>query len=264
MADEKRFLVDVGMNGLPFPIKAASKVEPAGQSTIATIAIKARIMHEFEAGWIDRFVKVLHSHRDRIGTATLRENTLDYLRELNAAAVRVDFEYPFFIEKRTPASHEKCLVRYICGYSVKIPSLDNKPKVFFKIKVPCITTFPVSGEDLPGGLFGQLSVVTLEVESARDYFPEDAVALVDRHALAPVYSFLTEADQSAIIRKIHEEKKTSVVMVDEIKGELMADKSLDFYSVHCANFGMLHSYATIIRTEKSMWVPFSGYEDSEI
>jgi GTP cyclohydrolase IB len=264
MADEKRFLVDVGMDGLPFPIKAASKADPAGQSTIATISVKARIMHEFEAEWIDRFIQVLHGHRDRIGTATLRENTLDYLKELNATAVRVDFEYPFFVEKKTPVSGEKCLVRYTCGYSVKVPSLDNKPKVFFKIKVPCITTFPKSGEDLPGGLFGQLSVVSLEVESLKDYFPEDAVALVDRHALAPVYSFLTQADQTAIIQKIHDQKKTSVVMVDEIKGELMADKSLDFYSVHCANFGMLHSYATAIRTEKSMWVPFSGYEDSEV
>ena len=28
-----------------------------------------------------------------------------------------------------------------------------------------------------------------------DVFPEDLVDLVDRHALAPVYSFLTEADQ---------------------------------------------------------------------
>ncbi|MBE3110757.1 MAG: GTP cyclohydrolase I FolE2 [Acidobacteria bacterium] len=264
MADEKRFLVDVGMDGLPFPIKAASKVEPEGQNTIATISVKARIMHEFEAEWIDRFIQIVHRHRDRIGTATLRVNTLDYLKELNATAVRVDFEYPFFVEKRTPVSGEKCLVRYTCGYSVKVPSLDNKPKVFFRIKVPCITTFPKSGEGLPGGLFGQLSVVSLEVESAKDFFPEDAVALVDRHALAPVYSFLTLDDQTAIIRKIHEEKKTSVVMVDEIKGELMANKNLDFYSVHCANFGMLHSYATVVGTEKSMWVPFSGYEDSEV
>lgn len=76
MKQEKRFLVDVGMNDLPFPIRAASKVAPEGQATIATISISARIMHEFEPRWIDRFIQIVHQHRDRIGTKTLRTNIL--------------------------------------------------------------------------------------------------------------------------------------------------------------------------------------------
>lgn len=262
MPEEKRFLVDVGMSGLPFPMKADSKMNPNGQDTVANISIKARIMSEFEARWIDRFIQVLHSHRDRIGTKTLKENILDYLSVLDATAIRIDFDYPFFIEKRTPASNEKCLVRYDCFYSAKVATVDNKPKVIFKIKVPCITTFPTYDVSVPGGLFGQLSVVSLEVESQKEIYPEDLVELVDRHALAPVYSFLTPEDKAQIIQKIHSEKKTSVVMVDEIKSELMGRKEFDFYSVSCANFGMLHSYATVVGTEKNMWVPFSGYEDN--
>ena len=44
MADRKRFLVDVGIKDLPFPMKVASKVDPNGQPTIANISISARIM----------------------------------------------------------------------------------------------------------------------------------------------------------------------------------------------------------------------------
>jgi GTP cyclohydrolase I len=264
MTKETRFLVDVGMDGLPFPIKALSRVSPDGQPTIANISIKARIMHEFEAQWIDKFIQVLHRHRDRIGPRTLRENVPDYMRELNATAVRVNFDYPFFVEKLTPVSREKCLVKYACSYAAKSPSLDDPPRAIFRIKVPCITTFPVSDQAKPGGLFGQLSVLAVEIESVRDVYPEDLVDIVDKHALAPVYSFLTLEDQTEVIRKIHSEKKTSVVMVDEIKGELARQDGIDSYTVECSNFGMLHSYATLIRTEKSMWVPFSGYEDAEI
>lgn len=264
MSDEKRFLVDVEMVDLPFPMKVMSKAFADGQDTVAEISIKARIMREFEARWIDRFIQVLHSHRDRIGTKTLRDNISDYVKALNATAIRIDFDYPYFVEKRTPVSGEKCLVRYQCSYSAKVPSLDDKAKITFRIKVPCLTTFPVSEEGMPGGLFAQLSLVTVEVESNKDIYPEDLVDIVDRHALAPVYSFLTPEDQMHIIRKVHSERKTSVVVVDEIKGELMRNKDLDYYSINCANFGMLHSYATVLRTEKSMWVPFSGYEDSEI
>ena len=262
--EERKFLVDVGMSDLPFPIKALSRGSPEGQATIATISIKARIMHEFEAGWIDRFIQIVHAHRDRIGAQTLRQNIGDYMKELKAPTVKVTFEYPFFMEKRTPVSKDKCLVKYNCAFSAKVPSLDDKPKVFFEMSVPCITTYPVSNATQGGGLFGQLSVVRIETESLEDVYPEDLVELVDRHALSPVYSFLTQQDQEAVIRKIHTERRTSVVMVDGIKNELAANRSLKFYAVRCANFGMLHSYSTVIGTEKSWWTPFSGMEDDDI
>ncbi len=109
---EKRFLTDVGMTNLPFPIKVASRVNPEWQLTVATINVNARIMHEFEARWINKFVQILHRHRGNIGTTSLRQNILEYRDELKATNVKVDFEYPFFIEKSTPVSGEKNLVRY--------------------------------------------------------------------------------------------------------------------------------------------------------
>jgi GTP cyclohydrolase I len=264
MVDEKKFLVDVGMRDLPFPMRVMSKVNPDGQFTIANISINARIMHEFEARWIDKFIQIVHEHRDRIGTKTLRVNIMDYLKELNATAVRIDFDYPFFIEKLTPVSREKCLVRYLCTYSTKASSIESEPKIFFKIEVPAITTYPASGPEKPGGLFGQLSIAVIEIQSKKDVYPEDLVDIVDKHALSPVYSFLTEDDQIFIIQKVHSEKKTSVVMTDGIKDELARNRDIDWYSVSCSNFGMLHSYSAVIGTGKSSWVPFSGYGGEEI
>jgi GTP cyclohydrolase FolE2 len=130
--------------------------------------------------------------------------------------------------------------------------------------IPCITTYPASDPEKTGGLLGQLSVVAIETESQKDVYPEDLLDLVDRHALSPIYSFLTKEDQEFVIKKIHTEKRTSVVMLDEIRSELAQNRSLDFYSVKCSSFGMLHSYSTVIGTEKSMWVPFSGYEDVDV
>ena len=99
MSNEKSFLVDVGFKGLPFPFRVTSKVKAEGQETIGEISATARIMKEFESQWIDKFIQVLHSHRDSIGTETLKRNVFDYLRELNATTVTVDFHYPYFIEE---------------------------------------------------------------------------------------------------------------------------------------------------------------------
>lgn len=257
MKEEKRFLQDVGMSDLPFPLKVQSRDNKDGQHTIAQISIAARIMHEFEARWIDKFVQIVHQHQDNIGSETLKINILDYMKELNATKVKVDFNYPFFIEKRTPVSKESCLVRYMCTYSASVSKSDLKPKTSLKITVPCITSYPASDIDKPGGLFGQLSSVEIEVQSHNEIYPEDLIELVDKYALVPVYSFLTEEDQAFVINKVHSEKKSSVVMIDEIKDALANMREIEGYSVSCSNYGMLHSYSTFIGTAKSMWIPLS-------
>lgn len=264
MADEKRFLVDVGIRDLPFPMRVASKANPEGQSTIASISISTRIIREFEARWIDKFIQIIHQHRDRIGTKTLQANIMDYLDQLQAKAVKIDFSYPFFVEKQTPVSKEKCLVRYLCTFSAKASYVVEKPKIIFKMEIPIITTYPGSAPEKPGGLFGQLSTVVLEVESQKEVYPEDLVEIVDKHALVPVYSFLNEQDKDFVIKKIHSENKTSVVVTDKIRDELSRKQDIVWYSVRCFNYGMLNSYSTVIGTEKGLWFPTSGYEEEEI
>jgi len=261
---EAKFLVDVGIRNVPFPIRVISKVDREGQHTVANISIEARIMQEFEARWIDKFIEILHSHRDCIGTKTLKTNIMDYLKGLNAKMVKAGFEFPFFVEKLTPVSKEKCLVRYLCNYSAKVSILDESPKIFLKMEVPAITTYPQADKDTPGGLFGQLTITLIEISSKKDIFPEDIVEIVDRHALSPVYSYMSKEDQLYLIEKIHSERKTSVEMADEIREELAHNPDIEWYSVRCFNFGMLRSYSTVIATEKSIWVPYSGYGESEI
>jgi GTP cyclohydrolase I len=260
MTAERRFLVDVGAQDIPFPMRVASRRDPEGQPTVARITINARIMQEFEARWIDRFVQIVHQHRTYIGTDTLRQNIFDYVRALAATSVRIDFDYPYFVEKRTPVTNEPCLVCYQCTYSAKASSLDEQARAVFRIHIPCITTYPLADPDDPGGLFGQLSVMDLEVESREPVYPEDLVDLVDAQALAPVYSFLDTEDQIALIHRIHSQRKSSVMVVDEIRARLAATRAYDWYSLRASNHGMLHSYSTVIGTEKSSWIPFSGVE----
>lgn len=264
MEDQKKYLVNVGMQNLPFPMRVLSRVEEEGQYTIANISIEAIIMQEFEARWIDKFIQIVHEHRDRIGTKTLRHNIYDYMKELEASAVTITFDYPFFIEKITPISKQKCLVRYNCRYIAKLRSIEAEPRIIFGMEIPCITTYPGSAPEKPGGLFGQLSLVDIEVESPRPIFPEDLVDIVDKHSLSPVYSFLSEEDQLYIIQKVHLEHKSSVMMTDDIRGALTRNKHIDWFLVNCSNFGMLHSYSTIIGTEKSRWVPFSYHHEDDI
>lgn len=262
MDSGKAFLQDVGLADLQFPMRVASRREPAGQATVATIAVNARILAEFEASWIDRFMQVLHGHRDHIGTATLRANIGDYVRALDAKSVRIRFDYPYFVEKTTPVAQERCLVQHACSYTASAGAAGEG--VAFRVEVPVVTTYPGSGTDTPGGLFGQRSVVTVETRSRAEVLPEDLVDLVDGLALSPMYSYLTREDREAVIARIHAERRTSVELVEEVRAALARRDDLDAFSVRCVNFGMLHLHSTLVGTEKSRWIPGSGLEDEEI
>jgi GTP cyclohydrolase IB len=264
MTSDSAFLQDVGLADLPFPMRVASRSDPAGQPTIATISMTARILAEFEASWINRFIQVLHSHRDRIGTATLKGNIVDYVERLRAKNVRIRLDYPFFVEKVAPVSGEKSLVQYRCFYTAVAAANGAAPTVSFGIQVPVVTTYPGSDSDRLGGLFGQTSVVSVETRSCDEIYPEELVELVDGHALSPLYSFLTQQDQASVVQHIHSVKKTSVELVEQVKSALAHQQRIDWYAVSCCNYGMLHSYSTVVGTEKSRWIPFSSYEDEEI
>ncbi|MGI5940359.1 MAG: GTP cyclohydrolase, FolE2/MptA family [Thermoleophilia bacterium] len=272
MITDRRFLVDVGMQGLSMPVKVPSRSVSEGQSTIADISVSARIRHEFEARWIDTFAHILHRHRDHISAASLIDHVGEYIEALQASVVTVTLDFPFFYEKEAPVSREKCLVRYQCGYTVKANSIAGRPRAILRVDVPVLTTHPAStsqGElasilQGEGGAFTQSSMITVEVEPLRDVFPEDLVDLVEHHALVPLYSYLTAEDQAYLIRQAYTGHRSSVVVVDNVRDELARHRGIAWYSVVSVDRGMFHSYATMVATEKSMWIPFEGYEADEV
>ena len=263
MTEEKRYLEVVGIRDLPFPMKVMSRACAQGQPTIANISVRARIMHEFEPQWIDRFIQIAHRQRDNNRSGFFKAGIHDYLQGLGATAVRVDYEYPFFVEKLTPVTKEKNLVRYMCTLSTKA-SVARDPKIQLKMEIPVITTFPESSIMAVHRPFGQRSVVYVEVESSNDVYPEDLVDVVDNRAVSGVYSFLSPVDQDFIIREIRSKVRSSVAMVDDIKEDLARRDGVSWFSVKCSDFVSLHPYSTVIETEKTAWVPESDIEDYEL
>lgn len=254
---------DVGVSDLPHPIRAPSRADSQGQPTVARISVEASVARQFEVDWIDRFVQVLHAHRERISTRDLRQDVGAYMEAFEARMVEVTLDYPFFVEKRTPQTGQKCLVKHDCTYSLVALSPAATPRVFFRITVPCITTGPSPDGRRRGSSVSQLSTVPLETESQRDVYPEDLVALVDRNALAPLYSFLAPEDREDILRRIRTQRRTSVEMVERVRGELAADPSLGFYSLRCLDSSFLHTYHTIIGEEMGPSKPRRPWTEEE-
>ncbi len=264
MNKKQKTLIDVGMKDLPFPVKASSRVDSDGQATVANISINARIVHEFESEWIGRFLEAVHRHGDSLGSRTLRRRVMEYLRELNAAQVSIRFDYPFFVERLTPVSKERRLEGYQCSYCASMSASGENPEVRFTMEIPALTSDPASVAEVPGGLFGQLSSLTIEAQSHEEIYPEDLVEMVDRHALSPVLSHLTPGDERFVIHKVHSETVSSVELTEGVKEELERDPSVAWYAVRCRNFSLLRSYSTVVGAEKRMKIPSACYDFGQI
>ncbi len=262
MGNEKRFLVDVGINDVVYPIKAISKTEKDGQNTIAKISIQAKIEEEFESEWINKFIQILHEHRDIIGPSTLKKNIRTYFQELNAKMVRIDFNYPYFIAKKTPASEQLNLVKYNCTYSSKM-STTIEPKTIFRIEIPVITTVPESVKMNAGSFAGQLSIITVTLESYKEIFPETIVGLVENKAISSLYNYLTVDDQNWLTKKIQNTNKTNIVLLDEIDKDLKQNEFILWHSVSCENFNPLQSFSTTMSTERDVWGSRSELGDED-
>lgn len=262
MENDKRFLADVGLKDIVYPIKAISKSNKDGQNTIAKISIQAKIEEEFESQWINKFIQILHKHRDIIGTSTLKKNIRAYFKELNAKMVRVDFSYPYFIEKKTPASGMLNLVCYNCTYSSKMTTY-MEPKIIFKIEVPVITTIPETLRMKPGSFAGQRSIITVEVESYKEFYPETIVEIVEKKAISSFYNYLTEDDQNWLTKKIQNTDKTDVVLLDEIDKELKENEFISWHTLRCSNYNQLQSYSTFMTTERDVWGARSDVDAGE-
>jgi GTP cyclohydrolase FolE2 len=253
-------LVDVGVADLTYPVRVPSRADPRGQPTVARISVEASVAREFETDWVGRLMQVLHAHRDSAGPQALKRDVGACVEAFDASVVEVTLEYPFFVEKRLPRTGLKCLVKYDCACSVVALSAEAAPRVFFTIAVPCITTGPSPAGWRAGVPLSQSSTVTIETESQRDVFPEDLVALVDRNALAPLYSFLAPEDQTDVLRLIQAGRRTGVEMVGRIRSELAEDLSLGYYSVRCLDSGLLYPYHTTVgqkmgpRKRRDPWI----------
>jgi GTP cyclohydrolase I len=256
--------VDTGLKDLPFPMRVSSRENPEGQWTVAAISVSARVRRKQEGDWIQQILRILHAHRDRIGASTLRGNIMDYLLHLEAEMVRVDFRYPFFYEKRTPKSREKCLLCYPCTYSAKVPSIEEAPRIFLKMEIPVLTSFPMpeAAATLPPPV--QQSRIIIETESKKDIFPEDLVDLADRHALSPVYTFLTGEDLAFLAARFRNSRKSIEETIEGINHELALNHDIGWHSIRCSNKGLLYSYETEMSADKKMLSPFELCQAFEV
>ena len=111
-ADDRRIPIDrVGVKSLRYPLQVRDK-DHAIQSTVATVQMTVDLPHHFKGTHMSRFIEVLACHGPIIHVANIRNILVELTSRLESDCAHIDFEFPYFLEKKAPSTGSPGLVDY--------------------------------------------------------------------------------------------------------------------------------------------------------
>ncbi|MDG2124646.1 MAG: GTP cyclohydrolase FolE2, partial [Verrucomicrobiales bacterium] len=194
--DDRKIDIDrVGVSDLSFPLQVRDKARTV-QSTVATVCLAVDLPHHYKGTHMSRFIEVLNSHGSILDVSGMAAIPRELLDRLDAKTARVQFRFPFFLEKSAPVTGKAGLMDYMVEFEVNATAEDLDFVV--TVEVPVTTLCPCSKAISERGAHNQRGVVTYSVRFDEPIWIEDLVDLVEASASSPLYSLLKRPDEKAV------------------------------------------------------------------
>lgn len=246
--DHRRIVIDrVGVKNLRFPIRVA--VGPGDtQSTIATVQLTVELPHEFKGTHMSRFLEVLQEHGPVLHPEDIPHLLRALIKRLHSKRAHLDFEFPFFLEKRAPVTRAAGLVDYTARFSA---TADEKTHDLVTTVVANVTTLcPCSKAISASGAHNQRGTVSLALRAAEPLPLADMVSLIERSASSELYSVLKRPDEKAVTERAYANPVFVEDLVRNIAAQVNADPRITWWRVEAENFESIHNHNAYALVEK--------------
>jgi GTP cyclohydrolase I len=257
--DNRHLPIDrVGVKALRYPIQIRDK-DHAIQSTVATVQLTVDLPHHFKGTHMSRFIEVLGSHGPVVHVDNIR-NILDQLtKQLESDCAHLEFEFPFFLEKKAPVTNSIGLM----DYSAKFQATLERGKVDFLVQVivPVTTLCPCSKAISKSGAHNQRGHVTLAIRCRKPMWIEDMIRLVEDSASSELYSLLKRPDEKAVTERAYDNPVFVEDLVRNVAVRCEADPNIVWFRVEAENFESIHNhnaYALIEKPAAGMYGEFNN------
>ena len=247
LPDHREVAIDrVGVTNLRFPIQVRDKAH-AIQNTVATVALTVDLPHHFKGTHMSRFVEVLNEHGSLIHVDNIKVILRHLQKRLNSKQAHVEFEFPYFIEKRAPVSGAVGLM----DYSVRLAAtITHDTDFVVTIVVPVATLCPCSKAISRYGAHNQRGKVTFAVRFTKPIWIEDLIQLVESSASSELYSLLKRPDEKAVTERAYEHPVFVEDLVRSIAVKANADPRIAWYRVEAENYESIHNHNAYAMIEK--------------
>jgi GTP cyclohydrolase I len=238
--DDRRIPIDrVGVKALRYPMQIRDKARSV-QHTIATAALTVDLPHHFKGTHMSRFVEVLNEFGPELHVDNIHAILRELASRLDSECAHVDFEFPFFLEKKAPVTGAVGMMDYTARFSATL----EKGAVDFMVTVivPVTTLCPCSKAISAHGAHNQRGQVTFSIRFAKPVWIEDMIQLVEDSASSELYSLLKRPDEKAVTERAYE----NPVFVEDLVRNIAAraDRAADivWYRVEAENYESIHNH----------------------
>jgi len=221
--------------------------ENVEQHTIASINMYVNLPHHFRGTHMSRFIEILNKYRREIDIHNMGEIMKEMKTNLSAEAAHLEIEFPYFIEKKAPASGAKSLMEYACKF---VGELNDKMKILLGVSVPILTVCPCSKEISKYGAHNQRGTINVQLLFKGFIWIEDVVRMVENSASGSIYSLLKREDEKLVTEKSYENPKFVEDVVRDVATILNKQVNILWYKVEVESYESIHNHDAYACVEK--------------
>jgi GTP cyclohydrolase I len=237
----------VGVKNLRYPIQIRDKAH-AVQHTVANVTLTVDLPQHYKGTHMSRFVEVLNEFGPVLHVDNLHQLLRDLTTRLDSDSAHVDFEFPFFLEKKAPVTAAIGLMDYTARFSATM----HKGEVDFVVTVivPVTTLCPCSKAISAHGAHNQRGQVTYSIRFRKPIWIEDLIQLVEGCASSELFSLLKRPDEKAVTERAYENPVFVEDLVRNIAVRSEREPDISWYRVEAENFESIHNHNAYALIEK--------------
>lgn len=248
LPDHREVAIDrVGVKNVRFPIVIQDKSHTS-QNTVATVSLTVDLPHHFKGTHLSRFIEVLNEHGSIIHVENIEVILRHLQKRLSAEQAHVEFEFPFFIEKKAPVTGAIGLMDYTAKFTATASHDDTD--FLTTVIVPVTTLCPCSKGISKYGAHNQRGQVTFAVRFTSPIWIEDLIQLVESSASSELFSLLKRPDEKAVTERAYEHPVFVEDLVRNIAVRANADRRIAWYRVEAENYESIHNHNAYAMIEK--------------
>ena len=246
--DHRRLAIDrVGVKNLRYPIQVRDKARSV-QSTVAQFTLTVDLPHQYKGTHMSRFIEALNEHGPVMHIDNVREILQRLRKKLHSQKAHLEFEFPFFLEKKAPATGAVGVMDYTVRFAA---SADGDEQDFVAtVVVPVTTLCPCSKAISDYGAHNQRGQVTYSVRFNQPIWIEDLIQLVERCASCELYSLLKRPDEKAVTERAYENPVFVEDLVRNVAALSEREPNIKWYRVEAENFESIHNHNAYAVIEK--------------
>ncbi len=229
----------VGVRGVKHPITVREK-GGAAQRTVGIFTLTVDLPHHYKGTHMSRFIEVLGERGGDVSAATL-PTILEELRgRLHAENAHLEVRFTYFLEKAAPVTGRKGMMGYECGFAAQ--GGDAEDDMALLLTVPVTTLCPCSKEISASGAHNQRGYVRVRVQPEGWLWLEDAIAMIEGAASAPLYPVLKRPDEKYVTELAYANPRFVEDLVREVALAFDAHPNVKGYEIEVENHESIHDH----------------------